>query len=261
MPGGLTPPRIQVVVGTDREGRFSEKVAAWLMSRLTPRGDVDDELVDLRGYPLPFYDRAVPPAYGGREYPPGVARWAEKVDEADGYVVVTAEYNDGHPALLKNALDHTFPEFNRKPVAFVGYGNAGGSRAIRGARDGATAARGALPAGHHAAGPRRRRRRGRRAVLIARRPARDARSPTCCGGRRRCAARAGNLAPPVSGRRPTRHGLARHASENPRAPAALRAALLSGRCGSSTQVRATVASRAKQRSSPAALSAESSSGR
>jgi len=43
---------------------------------------------------------------------------------------VTAEYNHGYPALLKNALDHAFPEFNRKPVAFVGYGNVGGARAI-----------------------------------------------------------------------------------------------------------------------------------
>jgi NAD(P)H-dependent FMN reductase len=128
--GGLTPPRLQVVVGTDREGRFSEKVAAWLMSRLAPRGDVEAELVDLRDYRLPFYDQAVPPAYGRREYSPAVARWAEKVDEADGYIVVTAEYNHGYPALLKNALDHAFPEFNRKPVAFVGYGNVGGARAI-----------------------------------------------------------------------------------------------------------------------------------
>jgi NAD(P)H-dependent FMN reductase len=43
---------------------------------------------------------------------------------------VTAEYNHGYPAALKNAMDHLFPEFNRKPVAFVGYGNVGGARAI-----------------------------------------------------------------------------------------------------------------------------------
>ena len=43
---------------------------------------------------------------------------------------MTAEYNHGYPAVLKNALDHLFAEFNRKPVAFVGYGNVGGARAI-----------------------------------------------------------------------------------------------------------------------------------
>jgi NAD(P)H-dependent FMN reductase len=126
----MTPPRIQVIVGTDREGRFSEKAAAWLMDRLGARTELMAELIDLRDYPLSFYDQAVPPAYGRREYPPEVARWAAKVEEADGYIFVTAEYNHGYPALLKNALDHAFPEFNRKPVAFVGYGNVGGARAI-----------------------------------------------------------------------------------------------------------------------------------
>jgi NAD(P)H-dependent FMN reductase len=125
-----TPPHIQIILGTDREGRFSEKAGAWLMDRLGARSDLQVELVDLRDYPLPFYDQTVPPALGHRDYPPEVARWASKVEEADGYIVVTAEYNHGYPALLKNALDHAFPEFNRKPVAFVGYGNVGGARAI-----------------------------------------------------------------------------------------------------------------------------------
>ncbi len=80
------------------------------------------------GSPSPT--QPVPPALKRRDYPSEVARWAAKVEEADGYVVVTAEYNHGYPALLKNALDHAFPEFNRKPVAFVGYGNVGGARAI-----------------------------------------------------------------------------------------------------------------------------------
>ena len=40
------------------------------------------------------------------------------------------QYNHGYPASLKNALDYVFPELNRKPIAFVGYGNVGGARAI-----------------------------------------------------------------------------------------------------------------------------------
>jgi NAD(P)H-dependent FMN reductase len=126
----LRDAHIEVIVGTDREGRFSEKAAAWIESRLAGRDDLRLEIVDLRDYPMPFYDQARPPAYGHREYAPDVARWAGKVDEADGYLVVTAEYNHGYPALLKNALDHAFPEFNRKPISFVGYGNVGGARAI-----------------------------------------------------------------------------------------------------------------------------------
>jgi NAD(P)H-dependent FMN reductase len=57
--------------------------------------------------------------------------WSQKVDAADGYVVVTPEYNHGYPASLKNALDHLFGEWNRKPIGFVSYGaSRGGVRAV-----------------------------------------------------------------------------------------------------------------------------------
>lgn len=50
--------------------------------------------------------------------------------ELDGYLFVTAEYNHSIPGVLKNALDHAYPEFNKKPAAFVGYGGVGGARAV-----------------------------------------------------------------------------------------------------------------------------------
>jgi NAD(P)H-dependent FMN reductase len=125
-----SPPHIQVIVGTSREGRFSEKAAAWANDRIGSREDLRVELVDIRDYPMPFYEQRTPPARRQREYPAEVARWAEKVGAADGYLIVTGEYNHGYPAILKNALDQVFPELNRKPVAFVSYGNTGGARAI-----------------------------------------------------------------------------------------------------------------------------------
>jgi NAD(P)H-dependent FMN reductase len=120
-----------VILGSTREGRFGEKAAGWALDRLgKKRRDLSVEPIDLRDYPMPFYEQAVSPARGHREYPPEVARWAEKVEAAEGYLIVTPEYNHGYPAVLKNALDQVFPELNRKPVAFVGYGNAGAARAI-----------------------------------------------------------------------------------------------------------------------------------
>lgn len=124
-------PLIQIIVGTTRAGRLSGKVAAWAMDRLKARDDLDVELVDLRDHPLPFYDLSLPPAYSGRDYPDEqVARWGRTVDRADGYLMITSEYNHGYPASLKNAIDHVFPELHRKPVAFASYGNVGGARAI-----------------------------------------------------------------------------------------------------------------------------------
>ncbi len=127
----LTRPLIQVIIGTTRQTRFSDKPVAWLVDRLSARDDLDLEIVDLRDHPLPMYDLPVPPARALRDYANDeVARLGQVIDRADGFIIVTAEYNHGYPASLKNALDHLFPEFARKPVTFVGYGNVGGARAI-----------------------------------------------------------------------------------------------------------------------------------
>jgi NAD(P)H-dependent FMN reductase len=120
-----------VILASIRPGRFGEKPAAWLIDRLSTRADLVAELIDLRDYPLPIFNQPAAPARTLRDYPnEEIARWGRTLDEADGFVVVTPEYNHGYPASLKNALDHVFPELNRKPIAFVGYGNVGGARAI-----------------------------------------------------------------------------------------------------------------------------------
>ncbi|MFZ0248692.1 MAG: NADPH-dependent FMN reductase [Acidimicrobiales bacterium] len=121
---------LQVITGTTREGRFSERVAAWVMGRLEGHDAFEPELVDLRDHPLPFFDGDAP-ARTGRDYADeAVTRFSRVIDRADGYVILTGEYNHGYPAVLKNALDSTFVEWRRKPVAYVGWGNTGGARAI-----------------------------------------------------------------------------------------------------------------------------------
>jgi NAD(P)H-dependent FMN reductase len=121
---------IQVISSTTREGRFSERTARWVGQSLRARENFDVELIDLREYPLPFFD-APPPAKAPRDYATEeVARLGRTLDRADGFIVLTAEYNHGYPAVLKNAMDWTFPEWQRKPIAFVGWGNVGGARAI-----------------------------------------------------------------------------------------------------------------------------------
>ena len=123
-------PLVHVVLGSTRQGRAGGRVARWFLEVGASRGDLRLELVDLRDWPLPFFDLAKPPAAGGYEDPAQIA-WAEKVDEADAYVLVTPEYNHGYPAVLKNALDTVYAEWGGKPVAFVGYGgSAGGVRAV-----------------------------------------------------------------------------------------------------------------------------------
>ncbi len=110
-------PRIPVILGSTRQGRAGESVSQWLVDQLQRGDKLDFQLIDLRDYPLP-------PASG--QYAPEAKSWAEAVGAGDRYLIVTPEYNHGYPAVLKNALDHVYREWNRKPVAFVSYGAAGG---------------------------------------------------------------------------------------------------------------------------------------
>jgi NAD(P)H-dependent FMN reductase len=57
---------ISVIVGSIRQGRFSERPARWIHHRLQQRGSVDARLLDLREFPLPFFDHPMPPAMSGR---------------------------------------------------------------------------------------------------------------------------------------------------------------------------------------------------
>lgn len=123
--------KLQVIIGSLRPNRFADKPAQWIAQEARKREGVEVELVDLKDYPLPFFAEPVPPARMKGNYPnPEVARWSKKVAEADGYIMVTPEYNHGPSAVLKNALDHLYPEWQRKPVGFIGYGGVGGARAI-----------------------------------------------------------------------------------------------------------------------------------
>ena len=124
--------KILVILGSTREGRYGDKPAHWITGVLRADRRFDPELVDLRDWPLPFFDQPKSPTritdgnYGNEV----AKRWGKKVASADGFVIIAAEYNHGPTGVLKNALDWVFREWNRKPVTFVGYGNAGGARAI-----------------------------------------------------------------------------------------------------------------------------------
>jgi NAD(P)H-dependent FMN reductase len=122
-------PKIGIVISTTREGRFSEKPAQWIQAIASARGDMAVELVDLRDWPLPFFDEVKSPAWGVPENEVA-KRWSEKLISLDGFIFVTAEYNRAPPAVLKNALDYAYREFNRKPAAYVGFGPLGAARAV-----------------------------------------------------------------------------------------------------------------------------------
>jgi NAD(P)H-dependent FMN reductase len=128
---------ISVIVGSTREGRFSDKPAKWILQHLREHDGVDARLLDLRDFPMPFFDQPVSPSTPA--HPPYnnevVQRWTAAIGQSDGFIFVTAEYNYGPSAVLKNAIDWVYPEWNRKAASFVSYGAAEGVRAVQQLRE------------------------------------------------------------------------------------------------------------------------------
>jgi NAD(P)H-dependent FMN reductase len=123
--------KIKIILGSTRRNRFGDKPANWIFEEIKKKKNVLVELLDLRDYPMPFFDEPMGPAMLNENYSDEtVKKWAAKIKESDSFIIVTPEYNHGYPAVLKNAIDSIFPEWNNKPVGFVSYGNSGGARSI-----------------------------------------------------------------------------------------------------------------------------------
>jgi NAD(P)H-dependent FMN reductase len=85
--------------------------------------------VDIQDFNLPLLDEPMPPMR--RQYTRRHTKaWSAKIAAFDAYVFVTPEYNHGPSGALKNAIDFLYREWNNKAAGFVGYGSAGGTRAV-----------------------------------------------------------------------------------------------------------------------------------
>jgi NAD(P)H-dependent FMN reductase len=122
--------KLAVVLGTDRLGRHSGRVADWVARHAKAIDGVEVELVDLADYDLPFFKEEISPRYNPDRVVEGdVKRWLEKMGSFDAYVYVTPEYNHSIPGVLKNSFDYMTWELKRKPTAIVSHGTVGGARA------------------------------------------------------------------------------------------------------------------------------------
>lgn len=112
---------IPIILGTAKEGRRSAAVARFLLNQAKGAG-IETEIVDVKEYPLSYTGQKMESVVGIQE----------KIQKADGYVIVSPEYNHGYPGELKLFLDSFYKEYARKPVALCGVsaGGLGGSRMV-----------------------------------------------------------------------------------------------------------------------------------
>jgi NAD(P)H-dependent FMN reductase len=121
---------IPIIVGSTRRGRQSPKVALFLAERLRRTGQAETEILDLAEYNFPMMEERLRMQ---ETPPPGLVEFSAKLQRADAILVVSPEYNNGYPGVLKNALDYFGPaEYKNKPfgIATVSAGGFGGQMCL-----------------------------------------------------------------------------------------------------------------------------------
>ena len=116
------PTRLAILYGSTRKGRLCDRVVNWVVRELANYPLIDLDIIDPLEFGLPVHH--------DKEHP-AVADLAERLSEADAFIVVTPEYNHSFTASLKFVLDLVYEPWQGKPVAFVSYGGiSGGLRAV-----------------------------------------------------------------------------------------------------------------------------------
>ncbi|PYE19185.1 NAD(P)H-dependent FMN reductase [Williamsia limnetica] len=105
-----TPLNFVSIIASVRTGRIGPDIARWFL-----------EQIDAGGPEFEVIDLAEPTGAGT----------TRMLEHADGFVIVTPEYNHSYPGELKILIDAHRSEWKHKPVMFVSYGGmSGGLRAV-----------------------------------------------------------------------------------------------------------------------------------
>jgi NAD(P)H-dependent FMN reductase len=114
---------IPVILATARLGRQSEKAARFMLQKAQEAG-LESEIIDVRDFRITATDNTETSTQ---------AQWlAVKIRRADGFLIVSPEYNHGYPGELKMMLDMLFSDYARKPVGICGVSSGpwGGARMV-----------------------------------------------------------------------------------------------------------------------------------
>jgi len=121
--------QLRIIQSTTRQGRKGPALSNWIYEVAKKHVAFNTVLLDLAVINLPMMDEPNHPKFGKYEHE-HTKKWSSIISEADAFIIVTAEYNNGYPAPLKNAIDYLNKEWEYKPVGIVSYGGvSAGTRA------------------------------------------------------------------------------------------------------------------------------------
>ncbi|MEP6583671.1 MAG: NAD(P)H-dependent oxidoreductase [Ginsengibacter sp.] len=120
---------LKIISSTVRPGRKGPIVTEWIAGVARQNSNFNVEVLDLGEINLPMMNEPNHPSL--RKYEHDHTKWwSTKIDEADAFIFVTAEYDYNYPAPLRNALEYLFHEWSYKAAGIVSYGGvSAGTRA------------------------------------------------------------------------------------------------------------------------------------
>jgi len=107
---------IAILSASIRRGRNSHRIALYFENYIMENKLATVDMIDLAEYNFPVFDERL-------QYIPDpgqdVLDFQERINRADGILLVTPEYNGGYPASLKNVIDLLYKEWQKKPIALA----------------------------------------------------------------------------------------------------------------------------------------------
>ena len=113
--------RVCVVLGSVREGRQGVKVARLLMNKLSDLG-ASPTLLDPLDINPPLLQQPLHFMKDQSQAPQWMLDTHQLIQDSDGFMIVTPEYNCALPPALTNLLDYFPPaSYRHKPASIAGH--------------------------------------------------------------------------------------------------------------------------------------------
>ncbi|KAJ5690391.1 hypothetical protein N7462_004783 [Penicillium macrosclerotiorum] len=137
-------PKIGLIVCSTRKPRACPQIAQFVVdavqSTATQQSNATPipQLIDLAEWNLPMYDESDIPSQitDSSQYDHQHTReWSQEIKQYDAFIFVVPQYNWSYPAVIKNAIDYLYHEWNGKPAFVVSYGGHGGGKCNRHLRE------------------------------------------------------------------------------------------------------------------------------
>jgi len=122
--------KIIIILGSVRTGRYGMTVTKFIKNKCEQRG-WKTVVIDPREWKLPLLNKMYK-SYNHQKAPVKLKKLAQILKKADGFIIVSPEYNHSIPPALSNTMDFFMDEYFWRPSAIITYstGSFGGVRVL-----------------------------------------------------------------------------------------------------------------------------------